>query len=79
MNRLLESVAKSWFALAFAKAISAVATADNSQLYQLAITLSVRNTDRTLPIVITAIRYHHGAAVSDTPDPAPRFQVQLSN
>jgi len=43
----------------YVPAYSAVAIADNAQLYQLAITLSVRNTDRTLPIVITAIRYHH--------------------
>jgi hypothetical protein len=43
----------------YVPAYSAVATADNSQLYQLAITLSVRNTDRSLPIIVTAIRYHH--------------------
>jgi hypothetical protein len=43
----------------YAPAYSAIAIADNAQLYQLATTLSIRNTDRTLPIVITAIRYHH--------------------
>jgi hypothetical protein len=43
----------------YAPAYSAVATSNNAQQFQLAITLSVRNTDRTLPIVITAIAYHH--------------------
>jgi hypothetical protein len=43
----------------YVPAYSAVATADNARLYQLAITLCVRNTDRNLPIVVTAARYHH--------------------
>jgi hypothetical protein len=43
----------------YVPAYSAVATADNARLYQLAITLSVRNTDRSLPIVVTAVKYHH--------------------
>jgi hypothetical protein len=43
----------------YTPAYSAVATGDNLRLYQLAITLSVRNTDRTEPIVVTTIKYHH--------------------
>jgi hypothetical protein len=43
----------------YVPAYSAVATADNARLYQLAITLSIRNTDRRLPIVVTAVKYHH--------------------
>jgi hypothetical protein len=44
----------------YVPAYSSVATADNARLlYPLAITLSVRNTDRTLPIVVTTVRYHH--------------------
>jgi hypothetical protein len=43
----------------YVPAYSAIAIANNAQLYQLATTLSARNTDRTTPIVITAIRYHH--------------------
>jgi hypothetical protein len=43
----------------YVPAYSAIATADNARLYQLAITLSVRNTDRSLPIVVTAVKYHH--------------------
>ena len=42
----------------YVPAYSAIATADRSQVYQLAITLSVRNTDRDTPIVIEAARYH---------------------
>ncbi len=43
----------------YVPAYSAIAIADNAQLYQLAITLSIRNTDRTVPIIVTAIDYHH--------------------
>jgi hypothetical protein len=43
----------------FVPAYSAVATGDNSALYPLAITLSVRNTDQKQPIVLTAVAYHH--------------------
>jgi hypothetical protein len=42
----------------YVPAYSAIATADNSRLYQLAITLTVRNTDRTDPIVLSAARYY---------------------
>jgi hypothetical protein len=51
----------------YVPAYSAVAIANNSQLYQLAITLGVRNTDRSLPIVIHSIRYHRqdGSLVRD--------------
>jgi hypothetical protein len=42
----------------YVPAYSSIATADKSQVYQLAITLSVRNTDRDAPIVIEAARYH---------------------
>jgi hypothetical protein len=40
-------------------AYSAVTIVNHSQLYQLAITLTVRNTDAKQPIVVTSIRYHH--------------------
>jgi hypothetical protein len=43
----------------YVPAYSAVPTADNARLYQLAIALSIRNTDRSLPIVVTAVNYHH--------------------
>jgi hypothetical protein len=42
----------------YVPAYSSIPTADNSLLYQLSITLSIRNTDRTRPIVINAVRYH---------------------
>lgn len=42
----------------YVPAYSAIATADNPQLYQLAITLSVRNTDQDQPILLTDVRYH---------------------
>jgi len=42
----------------YVPAYSSVPTADNSQMYQLAIVLSVRNTDRSQPIVVTEVRYH---------------------
>ena len=42
----------------YVPAYSAVAIANNSQLYQFAITLGVRNTDASLPIVVRSIRYH---------------------
>ena len=35
-----------------------VATADQAHLYPLAITLCVRNTDRTRPIVVVAVKYY---------------------
>jgi hypothetical protein len=41
----------------YVPAYSSVPTADNSLLYQLSITLSLRNTDRSRPIVINAVRY----------------------
>jgi hypothetical protein len=37
---------------------SSIPTADNSLLYQLAITVSIRNTDRSRPIVLTEVRYY---------------------
>jgi hypothetical protein len=43
----------------YVPAYGAIPIADNAQLYQLAITLSIRNTDRTLPIIVTAVGYHH--------------------
>lgn len=43
----------------YVPAYSSVAFANNSQLYDLAITLSVRNTDPGLPIVIDSVQYHH--------------------
>jgi hypothetical protein len=51
----------------FVPAYSAVATADNSLLYPLAITLSIRNIDRRHPIIVTAVGYRHqdGGAVRD--------------
>ena len=42
----------------FVPAYSSVSTADNSRLYPLAITLSIRNTDRNHPIVIVLTRYY---------------------
>jgi hypothetical protein len=41
----------------YVPAYSAIPTADNPLLYQLSITLSVRNTDRSNPIVIVAVQY----------------------
>jgi hypothetical protein len=43
----------------YVPAYSAIATTDATRLYQLAITLGIRNTDRSMPIVITGVRYHH--------------------
>jgi hypothetical protein len=43
----------------YVPAYSAIATADQPLMYQLAVTLSVRNTDRNRPIVLTAAHYYH--------------------
>jgi hypothetical protein len=41
----------------YVPAYSAIPTADNSQLYQLSVTLSIRNIDRKSPIVVTTVQY----------------------
>jgi hypothetical protein len=43
----------------YVPAYSAVATANNSRLYQLAITLGIRNTDRDHPITETSVGYNN--------------------
>jgi hypothetical protein len=45
----------------YVPAYSAVATADNSRLYQLAITLAVRNSDVRNPIIVKSVNYHDRA------------------
>jgi hypothetical protein len=42
----------------YVPAYSSIYTADRPQSFSLAITLSVRNTDRNQPIVVTAVTYH---------------------
>ena len=53
----------------YVPAYSAIATSDNLRLYQLAVTLCIRNTDRARPIVVTSVRYHDQATImaSDFP------------
>jgi hypothetical protein len=42
----------------YVPAYSSVSVTDQARPYNLAITLSIRNTDRAQPIVVTAVRYH---------------------
>lgn len=43
----------------YVPAYSAIATSDNLKLYQLAVTLGIRNTDRHHPIIVKSVRYHN--------------------
>ena len=45
----------------YVPAYSHVYYSDSARPYQLAVTLSVRNTDRELPIVLESVRYHDSA------------------
>jgi hypothetical protein len=43
----------------YVPAYSSILTADRADKFDLAITLGIRNTDRTHPIIITAVGYYH--------------------
>ena len=49
---------------------SHVAVGDHSQTYNLAVTLTIRNTDRAIPVIVTAIHYYdeHGELVRNFQD-----------
>jgi hypothetical protein len=44
----------------YVPAYSHIATANDARPFNLAVTLSVRNTDQTHPIVVISVRYHDG-------------------